>query len=41
VRATVTAPHGQTADPVAALTEILGDLRFLIAHGCAYLDVAG
>lgn len=41
VRATVTAAHGQTADPVAALTEILGDLRFLIAHGCAYLDVAG
>jgi hypothetical protein len=41
VRATVTAPHGEAADPGKALAEILGDLRFLIAHGCAYLDVAG
>ncbi|MEU4603380.1 hypothetical protein AB0F43_10410 [Kribbella sp. NPDC023972] len=41
VRATVTAAHGQAPDPMAALTEILGDLRFLISHGCAYLDVAG
>jgi hypothetical protein len=41
VRATVTAEHGQAADPAKALAEILGDLRFLIAHGCAYLDVAG
>lgn len=41
VRATVTAAHEQVADPVRALAEILGDLRFLIAHGCAYLDVAG
>ena len=41
VRATVTAKLGQEASPVEALAEILGDLRFLIAHGCAYLDVAG
>jgi hypothetical protein len=41
VRATVTAGHGQAPDPAGALAEILGDLRFLIAHGCAYLDVAG
>ncbi|MEI8410783.1 MULTISPECIES: hypothetical protein [unclassified Kribbella] len=41
LRATVTADHGQPANPVTALAEILGDLRFLIAHGCAYLDVAG
>lgn len=41
VRATVTAKLGQEASPVDALAEILGDLRFLIAHGCAYLDVAG
>ncbi|TDO50636.1 hypothetical protein EV643_104129 [Kribbella sp. VKM Ac-2527] len=40
VRATVTAELGQTLEPVDALGEILGDLRFLIAHGCAYLDVA-
>ena len=41
VRATVTAELEQVADPVAALGEILGDLRFLVAHGCVYLDVAG
>ncbi|MGW1341472.1 hypothetical protein ACWCOV_10500 [Kribbella sp. NPDC002412] len=41
VRATVTAGHGEVADPGKALPEILGDLRFLIAHGCAHLDVAG
>lgn len=41
VRATVTAQFGQTAEPAQALPEILGDLRFLIAHGCAYLDVVG
>ncbi|WP_433165228.1 hypothetical protein [Kribbella sp. CA-247076] len=41
VRATVTAEHGQAADPERAVAEILGDLRFLIAHGCAYLDVTG
>jgi hypothetical protein len=41
VRATVTAGHGEAVDPAKALMEVLGDLRFLIAHGCAYLDVAG
>jgi hypothetical protein len=41
VRATVTAELEQQADPAAALAEILGDLRFLMAHGCAYLDIAG
>jgi hypothetical protein len=41
VRATVTAELGRQADPVDAIGEILGDLRFLVAHGCAYLDVAG
>jgi hypothetical protein len=40
VRATVTAELGQTLEPVDVLGEILGDLRYLIAHGCAYLDVA-
>jgi hypothetical protein len=40
VRATVTAKLGQTLEPADALGEILGDLRYLIAHGCAYLDVA-
>ena len=39
VRATVTARLGQTAEPADALAEILGDLRYLVAHGCAYLDV--
>ncbi|MEU4193249.1 hypothetical protein AB0E69_15235 [Kribbella sp. NPDC026611] len=41
VRATVTAELGRQADPVDAIGEILGDLRFLVAHGCVYLDVAG
>lgn len=41
VRAAVTVREGEAADPGKALVEILGDLRFLIAHGCAYLDVAG
>lgn len=41
VRATVTAELEQPADPAAAVAEILGDLRFLVAHGCAYLDIAG
>jgi hypothetical protein len=41
VRATVTAGHGEVADPGKAVQEILGDLRFLVAHGCAYLDVVG
>lgn len=40
VRATVSARPGQPSEPVDALAAILGDLRFLIAHGCAYLDVA-
>lgn len=39
LRATVTAQLGQELEPVDALGEILGDLRYLIAHGCAYLDV--
>ncbi|GAB3938226.1 hypothetical protein GCM10029976_052410 [Kribbella albertanoniae] len=41
VRATVTSHWEQDNDPFHSLAEILGDLRFLIAHGCAYLDVAG
>jgi hypothetical protein len=41
VRATVVAEPAARPDPDAALTEILGDLRFLLAHGCAYLDVVG
>lgn len=40
VRATVTAKFGQTLGAADTLGEILGDLRCLIAHGCAYLDVA-
>lgn len=39
VRATVSGRLGQQLEPVDALAAILGDLRFLIAHGCAYLDV--
>jgi hypothetical protein len=41
VRATVAAEPAVRPDPEAALREILGDLRFLMARGCAYLDVAG
>ncbi|TCC58274.1 hypothetical protein E0H73_28590 [Kribbella pittospori] len=41
VRASVTAQLGQPSDPAGVLTQILGDLRFLVAHGCAYLDTAG
>jgi hypothetical protein len=41
VRATVVAEPPARPDPDAALAEILGDLRFLVAHGCAYLDVVG
>ncbi|MGZ0149066.1 hypothetical protein ACXJJ3_18490 [Kribbella sp. WER1] len=41
VRATVSAEPSARPDPEAALAEILGDLRFLVARGCAYLDVAG
>jgi hypothetical protein len=40
VRAAVLGHVGQPMDPVDALAEILGDLRVLVAHGCAYLDVA-
>ncbi|WP_328333221.1 hypothetical protein OHA70_16010 [Kribbella sp. NBC_00382] len=28
------------AEPADALTSVLGDLRYLVAHGCAYVDVA-
>jgi hypothetical protein len=31
---------GRTLEPAAALAQILGDLRYLIVHGCVYLDVA-
>ena len=41
VRAAVTARLDHAADPADALAEILGDLRYLVAHGCVYLDVAG
>jgi hypothetical protein len=41
VRATVAAEPSARPDPEAALREILGDLRFLVARGCASLDVAG
>jgi hypothetical protein len=40
VRSEVAGRLGRTLEPAGALGEILGDLRYLIAHGCAYLDVA-
>lgn len=40
VRATVSAEPSARPDPDAALTGILGDLRFLVARGCVCLDVA-
>lgn len=40
VRAAVTSDLGRAQEPIDALGEILGDLRYLLSHGCAYLDVA-
>ena len=40
VRSEVEGQLGRTLEPAAALAQILGDLRYLIVHGCAYLDVA-
>ncbi|MEU0091532.1 hypothetical protein [Kribbella sp. NPDC006257] len=40
VRAAVTSDLGREQGPLDALGEILGDLRYLLAHGCAYLDLA-
>lgn len=39
VRASVTSKLDQQVEPIDALAGVLGDLRFLIGHGCAYLDV--
>ncbi|MFC9687713.1 hypothetical protein ACFTSF_04185 [Kribbella sp. NPDC056951] len=40
VRASVLAELDRPVEPVEALTSVLGDLRFLLAHGCAYVDLA-
>jgi hypothetical protein len=40
VRSEVAGQLGRTLEPVAALAQIMGDLRYLIVHGCAYLDIA-
>ncbi|GAA0612570.1 hypothetical protein HPO96_22810 [Kribbella sandramycini] len=40
VRASVVSRLDQPVDPGAVAAEVLGDLRFLLAHGCAYVDVA-
>jgi hypothetical protein len=40
VRASVLAELDRPVEPVEALTSVLGDLRFLLAHGCAYVDIA-
>lgn len=39
-RASVLTKLGEPCEPAAALGCMLGDLRLLIAHGCAYLDTA-
>jgi hypothetical protein len=39
LRASVSAQLDHPLEPVDALGDVLGDLRFLIANGCAYLDV--
>ncbi|MFF1817252.1 hypothetical protein ACFVWG_08140 [Kribbella sp. NPDC058245] len=39
LRASVTSRDDQSVSPQDAVTEILADLRILISHGCAYLDV--
>jgi hypothetical protein len=41
VRSSVSGRLGKPLQPTEALTQILGDLRFLIIHGCVYLDVVG
>jgi hypothetical protein len=38
VRASVTSRHERTVSTLEAASEVLGDLRVLIANGCAYLD---
>jgi hypothetical protein len=40
VRASVSAKLDQDVEPIDVLAEVLADLRHLIVHGCAYLDVA-
>ncbi|TWD81315.1 hypothetical protein FB561_2427 [Kribbella amoyensis] len=40
LRASVTSRHEQTVSAREALIDVLGDLRLLIASGCAYLDMA-
>ncbi len=40
LRASVTSTLGRPVGPADVVTEVLGDLRFLLIHGCAYVDVA-
>jgi hypothetical protein len=40
VRASVTSRHDRQVEPADALAGVLADLRFLVVHGCAYVDVA-
>jgi hypothetical protein len=40
VRASVTSGRDQPIGPDDVVDELLGDLRFLLVHGCAYVDVA-
>lgn len=39
VRSSVSDRLGEPLHPLEALHQVLGDLRLLVAHGCAYLDV--
>ncbi|MFI6678644.1 hypothetical protein [Kribbella sp. NPDC050470] len=41
VRASVRSQLDEQVGAADVMAEVLGDLRFLIAHGCAYLDVVG
>jgi hypothetical protein len=40
LRAAVTGTADRQVGPSDVVADVLGDLRFLIVHGCAYLDVA-
>jgi len=40
VRASVVSKLDTATEPSDVVGEVLGDLRFLLAHGCAYVDVA-
>lgn len=40
VRASVVSQFHQSTDPADVAGDVLADLRYLLAHGCAYVDVA-